>query len=74
MQKFLEFLAKRRWTAIFSVAGLILAVLLLTVGFWKTLMILVFAAVFGLAGSMLDRDGGASVRAFYDRLFHKRGQ
>ena len=71
MEKVQVFLAEHRWTVVFTFCGVILAVLLLTVGFWKTLLILAFAVVFGLAGYMLDRDGGASAKASFDRLFHK---
>ena len=40
VQQIREFLENHMWTAILAVAGLILAVLILTVGFWKTVLIL----------------------------------
>ena len=60
--------------AILAVAGLILAVLILTVGFWKTVLLLALVAVFALAGAALDRDGGESARNFLQNLFHKDGK
>ena len=69
-----EFLENHTWTAILAVAGLILAVLILTVGFWKTVLILALVAVFALAGAAMDRDGGESARNFFQNLFHKDGK
>ena len=74
VQQIREFLENHTWTAILAVAGLILAVLILTVGFWKTVLLLALVAVFALAGAAMDRDGGESARNFFQNLFHKDGK
>ena len=66
-----EFFNQHKWTVILAVSGLVLAVLLLTLGFWKTLLLLVLVALFTAVGMVLDRDGGAAAKETVRNLFHK---
>lgn len=54
-----------------ALAGFILAVLILTVGLWDTIVIAVFVFVGALIGQMRDGDNG--IVNFFNRLFGGRG-
>ena len=47
--------------------GLVLAILFLTLGFWRTMLIIVLVGGFGAAGAWLDR--GQKLADVLDRFF-----
>ena len=68
---FLEFLKKYKFTIVLSLLGLILAVLFFTIGFWKTLLLLVILALCFLIGYLLDQSGPDGVKNFINKIFSK---
>jgi len=68
---FLEFLKKYKFTIVLSLLGLILAVLFFTIGFWKTLLLLVILALCFLIGYLLDQSGPEGVKNFFQKIFTK---
>ena len=55
MEAFRAFLRKHRYTIISFAAGLVLAILLFTIGFWRTLLLALLAALGINIGVKLDR-------------------
>ncbi len=66
-----RYAVKHPGTAKGALAGFILAVLILTVGLWDTIVIAVFVFVGALIGQMRDGDNG--IVNFFNRLFGGRG-
>lgn len=52
-----ELLKLYRWPIIGGVTGLVIALLLLTIGFWKTLVLLVLVGLGVTAGLFLSQTG-----------------
>ncbi|HEY8531608.1 MAG TPA: DUF2273 domain-containing protein [Limnochorda sp.] len=65
--RLLELLARYRGRVVGTLAGLILAWLLVTYGFWKTLVLLAFGLLGYLIGAERDRRGSVrrAVRRFW---------
>lgn len=57
-------------SALYAAAGVVIAVLLLTIGIWKTLFIFAFALVGGLIGGIANKQ--EAVRAAVNRRFPDR--
>lgn len=68
---FSEFLKKYKWTVLCVIAGILLTILLLTIGFWKTLLLLIVVALCFAIGYILDRGEWTSVKTYFRNLFHK---
>ncbi|MDL2258541.1 DUF2273 domain-containing protein [Eubacteriales bacterium OttesenSCG-928-K08] len=66
-----QFLSQHRWTVILVLAGLLLFVLLLTIGFWKTLLLFVVLGLCLLFGTLLDKGGWDMVKRFFNRMLPK---
>lgn len=71
MENFKEFCTEHKWAILLVLIGLVLAILLMTIGFWKTLLLVVILGVCFLLGVLLDKNGAAGVKAFFDKLFAK---
>ena len=54
----------------YAFVGLVLAVLILTIGLWSTIVIAVFVLVGALLGQIRDGDNG--LVNFFGRLFDRR--
>lgn len=52
-----ELFKLHRWPIIGGITGLVIALLLLTIGFWKTLVLLVLVALGVAAGLFLSQTG-----------------
>ena len=68
---FQEFLKKYKFTILLSLLGLILAVLFFTIGFWRTLLLLLILALCFLIGYLLDQSGPEGVKNFFQKIFTK---
>lgn len=72
---FFSALGRRAWayadahphTVLYGVVGLVLAILILWLGLWHTLVISIFVGVGATIGQVKDRDGG--IYQFLSRLF-----
>ena len=58
------------FTVGYAFVGLVLAVLILTIGLWSTIVIAVFVLVGALLGQIRDGDNG--LVNFFGRLFDRR--
>jgi len=69
---FLDFLLKHKFAGILSVIGLIVAILLFTIGFWRTIVLVLILALCFLIGYLLDQSGPEGIREFFNKLFSKK--
>lgn len=68
---FLEFVKKYKFTILLCLLGLVLAILFFTIGFWRTLLLVVILALCFLVGYLLDQSGPDGVKSFLNKLFSK---
>ncbi|MDD4312415.1 MAG: DUF2273 domain-containing protein [Eubacteriales bacterium] len=72
MNAFLEFVKRHKFTVLFVSLGLVLAILFFTIGFWRTLLLLVILALCFLIGYLLDQSGPDGIKEFFSKLFSKK--
>ena len=72
MNAFLEFVKSHKFTVLFVALGLVLAILFFTIGFWRTLLLLVILALCFLIGYLLDQGGTDGIKEFFNKLFTKK--
>ena len=72
MNAFLEFVKTHKYTVLFVALGLVLAILFFTIGFWRTLLLLVILAFCFLIGYLLDQGGPEGIKEFFTKLFSKK--
>ncbi|MEN6634882.1 MAG: DUF2273 domain-containing protein [Clostridiaceae bacterium] len=72
MNAFLEFVKNHKFTVLFVALGLVLAILFFTIGFWRTLLLLVILALCFLIGYLLDQGGPDGIKEFFNKLFSKK--
>ena len=69
---FKKFYGEHRWLTIMAVAALVLGILFLCIGFWRTLLLALLVALGVLIGTLLDRGGWPAVKDFFASIFQKR--
>ena len=67
-----QFYDEHRWLTIMAVAALVLGILFLCIGFWRTLLLALLVALGVLIGTLMDRGGWAAVKDFFASIFQKR--
>lgn len=67
-----QFYGEHKWLTISAAAALVLGILFLCIGFWRTLLLAVLVALGVLLGSLLDRGGWSAVKDFFAAIFQKR--
>ena len=67
-----QFYGEHRWLTIMAVAALVLGILFLCIGFWRTLLLALLVALGVLIGTLMDRGGWAAVKDFFASIFQKR--
>ena len=72
MNTLLEFVKNHKFTVLFVLIGLLLAILFFTIGFWRTILLLVILAVCFLLGYLLDQSGPDGIKEFFNKLFSKK--
>ena len=60
-----QFYGEHKWLSILAVAALVLGILFLCIGFWRTLLLAALVALGVLIGTLLDRGGWTQVKAFF---------
>lgn len=68
---FLEFVKAHKYTILLALLGLVLTILFFTIGFWRTILLLLILALCLFAGILLDKGGAEGFREFFRRLFGK---
>ena len=72
MNGFLEFVKNHKFTVLFVALGLVLTILFFTIGFWRTLLLLVILGLCFLIGYLLDQGGPDGIKEFFTKLFSKK--
>lgn len=68
---FWAFVKEHKFTAILLVIGFVLAILLFTIGFWRTILLALILALCFFLGYLLDKGGPEGVKDFFKKLFGK---
>ena len=71
MDAFLEFIKKHKFTVLLVLIGLVLTILFFTIGFWRTLLLILILAICFLIGYLLDQGGPEGFRDFFKKLFSR---
>lgn len=66
------FLSRNRWTVTLVMIGLLLVILILTINFWRTLLLCIVAGLCFFIGRLMDKGGWDLVKAFFDRVLPRR--
>ena len=66
-----EFLQKNKWKILIVLLGIIIAVLIFTINFWRTLLLVAIVAVCFFFGTLLDQGGVERVKEFFKDLSRK---
>lgn len=69
MEKFSEFCKKHCWALFFTALGLLLGILFMTIGFWRTMLLIVVVALCFLIGYLLDNGGVEGLKGFANKIF-----
>ncbi len=72
MEELKTLLKEYKWRIIGIAAGIVLAILLFTIGFWRTLLLLALVAVCYVIGRHLDNGGKEELDKAIGRLFSKK--
>ncbi len=72
MNAFLEFVKSHKFTVLLVLLGLLLSILFFTIGFWRTLLLLVILSICFLIGYLLDQGGPDGIKEFFQKLFSKK--
>ena len=67
-----QFYSEHKWLTIMAVAALVLGILFLCIGFWRTLLLALLVALGVLIGTLMDRGGWVAVKDFFASIFQKR--
>ena len=67
-----KFYAEHKWLTIMAAAALVLGILFLCIGFWRTFLLAALVAFGVLIGTLLDRGGWPAVKDFFASIFQKK--
>ena len=68
---FMEFVKAHKFTILLVLFGLILTILFFTIGFWRTILLILILALCLFAGILLDKGGAEGFRDFFRKLFSR---
>ncbi len=71
-ERLLVFYTEHRWTIGLVALGLLIGILILTINFWRTLLLIVVVGVCFVVGSLMDKGGWEMVKTFLDRILPRR--
>ena len=74
MDKFKAFLKEHLWATILVAVGIVLTILLLTIGFFRTLLLAAIVAACLYIGNQLDKNGTGNVKESVEKLFSKKDE
>ena len=72
MEELKALLKEYKWRVIGIAAGIVLAILLFTIGLWRTLLLFALVAVCYVIGRHLDNGGKEELDKAIGRLFSKK--
>ena len=74
MDKFKAFVKEHQWATIMVAVGIVLTILLLTIWFFRTLLLAVIVAACLFIGNKLDKNGADDVKESVEKLFKKKDE
>lgn len=74
MEKFKAFVKEHMWATVLVAVGIVLTILLLTIGFFRTLLLAVIVAACLYIGNKLDKNGTDNVKESVEKLFRKKDE
>lgn len=72
MSKFFNFITSHKWTVLLTAGSAIVITLLLTIGFWKTLLIVSLLGIAFFVGFFADKYGFSWFKDQFSKLFDKK--
>ncbi|MEN6594745.1 MAG: DUF2273 domain-containing protein [Clostridiaceae bacterium] len=66
---FLEFVKEHKFTILLVLIGLILSILFFTIGFWRTILLILILTLCFFMGFLLDKGGLEGMKEFFNKLF-----
>lgn len=71
MRELREFVIGHKWSVLCTAAGLLCGVLLLTIGFWRTLLLCMTVGCGFVLGRELDKRGAGRMKDWIRRMFNR---
>lgn len=71
MNEFFAFLRLYKWRIISVCFGILFAILIFTIGFWRTLLLFAIVGAAYFIGTLLDEGGRARLKDFLGGIFRK---
>ncbi len=71
-ERLLVFYTGHKWTIWLVAMGLLIGILILTINFWRTLLLIIVVGVCFVVGSLMDKGGWEMVKTFLDRILPRR--
>ncbi len=71
-ERLLVFYTEHRWTIWLVALGLLIGILILTINFWRTLLLMIVVGLCFVVGSLMDKGGWEMVKTFLDRILPRR--
>lgn len=72
MSQIKAFFSQHKWAICLVLLGLVICILILTINFWRTLLIVAVVGICLVVGVLMDKGGWDMVRAFLDKVLPKR--
>lgn len=68
----MSFFEKYKWRIIAVIAAIVVVILIFTINFWRTLLLLVVVGIAYLIGYLMDEGGRERVKEFFKGLFRTK--
>ncbi len=72
MNDFFAFCRLYKWRILSVCCGILFAILIFTIGFWRTLLLFAIVGIAYFIGTLLDEGGRGRVKEFFLGLFKPR--
>lgn len=66
-----EYLSTYHFTILFVIVGIVFSVLIMTIGFWRVILLSIIVGICFFIGMLMDRGGWGMVKAFFDKILPK---
>jgi uncharacterized membrane protein len=72
MGNFSDFFKQYKWRIVCICFGILFAILIFTIGFWRTLLLFAIVGVCFVLGKALDEGGGGRISRAFSEIFTKK--
>lgn len=69
---FRSFFSEHKWACLLLIAAVVFCILLFTIGFWRTVLVIIIGGAAVFLGSLADKGGWRAVKEFFGNLFGKK--